>query len=38
LLRKCMLARLQGFTGDCAGAQIELLEVFVLIGGSLVVS
>lgn len=38
LLRKIMLARLQGFTGDCAGAQIELLEVFVLIGGSLVVS
>jgi adenosylcobinamide-GDP ribazoletransferase len=38
LLRKLMLARLQGFTGDCAGAQIELLEAFVLIGGSLVVS
>lgn len=38
LLRKFMLARLQGFTGDCAGAQIELLEVLILIGGSLVVS
>lgn len=37
LLRKFMLARLQGFTGDCAGAQIELIEVFVLVGGSFVV-
>ena len=38
MLRSLMLSRLDGFTGDCAGAFIELLELFTLIGGVLVFS
>lgn len=36
LLRRMMMSRLKGFTGDCAGALIELTEVVILIGGCLV--
>jgi len=35
-LRRLMLRRLRGFTGDCAGALVEITEVTVLLVGSLV--
>ncbi len=37
-LRSIFLNRLDGFTGDCAGAFIEVFELFTLVGGVLVFS
>ena len=38
LWRRAMLQRLQGFTGDCAGALIELGELVLLVSGVLLVA
>ena len=37
LVRLTVLNRLQGFTGDCAGAQVELVEVALLIAAACLV-
>jgi adenosylcobinamide-GDP ribazoletransferase len=38
LLRRIMLQRLQGCTGDTAGASVESGEMFWLLGASLVIA
>ena len=36
--RRALLQRLQGFTGDAAGALIEIIEVVILLVGAVIIS